>query len=131
MKSVLFSPQILFLGLASWLLPFVFSILFFDQTGQLVITKPLFKSIMIVFGGAIGVALLVLAFRNIEASWQSGLTIGCYWLALNLLLDILILVPLSGMTFGDYFSEIGLRYLLIPIIAIGMGRLAQQKTTKS
>ena len=50
------------LGLLSWVLPFVLSSLFFDQAGQLTIARPLFKSLMVVTGGGIGVALLVLAF---------------------------------------------------------------------
>jgi len=125
MKSILLSPRVLILGVLSWLLPFVFSIFFFDQTGQLVIAKPLFKSIMMVVFGGLGAALLVLVFRHIEPNLRSGLTVGCYWLALNLVLDILVLIPISSMLFVDYVIEIGLRYLLIPIMAAAMGIVAQ------
>ena len=82
---------------------------------------------MVVAGGGIGVGLLVVAFRYIDASLRSGLIIGCYWLGLNLLFDLLILVPMSGMAVGEYFYDIGLRYLLLPIIATAMGVVAKQK----
>ena len=81
---------------------------------------------MVVAGGAIGVTLLVFAFRRIKPTLRSGIAIGGYWLALNLVLDVLILVPMSGMTIADYVYDIGLRYLLLPLIAAGMGIVARR-----
>ncbi len=128
MIQILKDPRILLLGLASWAIPFAVSFLFFDQTGQIAISKPLFKSIMVVVGGGVGVALLLKAFGRVPASMNSGLIIGCYWLALNLVLDLVVLVPMSGMSMTEYFYDIGLRYLLLPIIATGMGMAAQKST---
>ncbi len=76
---------------------------------------------MVVLFGGLGAVLLVLAFRRIPAAWQSGLALGCYWLVLNLALDLLVLVPLSGMSIKMYVYDIGLRYLLIPIMSTAMG----------
>ena len=126
-SNIVINRRILLLGLLSWFLPFALSFLFFDQTGQLFVPRMLFKSLMVVAGGGIGVGLLVVAFRYIDASLRSGLIIGCYWLGLNLLFDLLILVPMSGMAVGEYFYDIGLRYLLLPIIATAMGVVAKQK----
>ena len=112
-------------GLLSWAIPFLASIAFFDASGTLAISQPLFKSLMVVIGGAVGAGLLVLAFRRIQASIRSGLAIGTLWLAINLLLDFVVLVPRSGATIPDYMSDIGLRYLLIPIIAVAMGAVAR------
>ncbi len=109
------------LGLVSWAVPLAASFLFFGPGGELTISQPLFKSLMVVLFGGLGAALLVLAFRRIAPSLQSGLALGCYWLALNLALDLLVLVPMSGMTIGMYFYDIGLRYLLIPIMSTAMG----------
>lgn len=125
--NVLLNRRVALLGLVSWALPFAMSFLFFDQAGQLTVTRPLFKSLMVVAGGGIGVALLVLAFRRVDASLWSGVAIGCYWLALNLILDLLILVPMSGRGFAEYFYDIGLRYFLLPMIAAAMGAVAQQE----
>ena len=113
------------LGVVSWLIPFLASLLFFDRTGQLLISQPLFKSIMVVVGGLVAVGLLVVAFRRNLASPASGLILGLYWLAINVLLDLVVLVAFFKMSFLLYLYDIGLRYLLIPIIALGMGAVGQ------
>lgn len=112
------------LGFVSWLVPFVVSFLFVDRTGQFLISQPLFKSLMVVVFGGLGTALLVVAFHRIEPSTSSGFALGCYLLLINLVLDLLLLVPLVGMAVSTYFYEIGLRYLLIPIIATAIGMVA-------
>jgi hypothetical protein len=127
-SSILLSPRIALLGFASWLIPFVAAFPFFTQAGELNIPQPLFKSIMVVIGGGIGVLLLVMAFRRVPPTLANGIAIGCYWLALNLVLDLVILVPMSGRGIGDYFMDIGLRYLLLPIIAAGIGAAAAQRS---
>jgi uncharacterized membrane protein YpjA len=52
---------------------------------------------------------------------HEGVIIGIAWLAINWLLDIMILLPLSGMTINTYFAQIGLRYLVIPFMSIAIG----------
>jgi hypothetical protein len=115
------------LGFMSWLVPFAVSFLFVDRTGQFVIPQPLFKSLMIVVFGGLGTALLVIAFRRIVPSTRSGLALGCYWLVINLLLDLLLLVPLIRVPIVAYLYDIGLRYLLIPFISTAIGMVAQRE----
>ena len=122
-----FTVRTTWLGLASWLIPFVISAPFFDRTGQLLVAQPLFKSIMVVVGGASGTWLLVLAFRQLIVTPATAFVLGCYWLAINLLLDLIVLVLLMKMPAGHYLSDIGLRYLLIPIISTGMGFVAARE----
>jgi hypothetical protein len=112
-------------------MPFAASLLFFDRTGQPVVSQPLFKSIMVLVGGASGAALLVLAFRRIVASPASGFTLGCYWLAINVALDLATLVFLMKMPLDLYLYDIGLRYLLIPIISTSMGSVAARAADRS
>lgn len=114
------------LGLLSWAIPFVASFAFVDRTGQWLIPYPLFKSIMVVAFGGIGTWLLVLAFRRVTPTLRTGLALGLYWLAINLVLDLIVLVPMSGMTVAGYLYDVGLRYLLIPIIAAAMGAAAER-----
>jgi hypothetical protein len=114
------------LGLLSWLVPFVVSFFFVDRSGQFLIPQPLFKSLMVVLFGGLGTALLVIAFRRIVPSTRSGLALGCYWLVINLVLDLLILVQLIRMPFVTYLYDIGLRYLLIPIISTAIGVVAER-----
>ena len=114
------------LGLLSWAIPFFGSFPFFDPDQGLLIPLILFKSIMVVLGTLVGVALLVWLFRTLKPSLFSGLVVGLYWLAINWALDVLVLVPMTGSDIGTWFTEIGLRYLSIPIIAIGMGLIADR-----
>jgi uncharacterized membrane protein YpjA len=114
------------LGLVSWLVPFCFSFLFVNRSGQFLIPQPLFKSLMVVVFGTLGVALLAVAFRRVAQTAACGLALGSYWLLINLVLDLAILVPLTRMSVAGYFFDIGLRYLLIPAIATGMGAVAER-----
>ena len=127
--SKILTPPIFILGLLSWLIPFVASFVFFGPRGALWISQPLFKSIMVLVGGASGVWLLWLAFRRLPPTGSKGLAIGALWLVINLLLDALVLLPMSGMGFVPYFMDIGLRYLMLPLIAWAMGAMAEPRGT--
>lgn len=117
-----------FFGLLTWLVPFFLSFLFYSETTGLLIDIFLFKFIMIVVSGLIGVSLLIMYFKDIKKDYLvEGIFVGVSWLIINLILDILILIPMSGMTYLTYFSQIGLRYLIIPTISISMGFLLKLK----
>lgn len=114
-------------GIITWIIPFVTSFLFFDmETQQLTINEMFFKSIMILEGGLVGVFLLVHYFRKVSSGFvREGIIIGLCWFIINLLLDVIVLLPTSDMDFITYFQEIGMRYLLIPVISTGMGYTAK------
>mgnify|MGYP001078326439 CR=1 FL=1 len=104
-------------GLLTWLIPFIVSVPIYSG-----IDVFLFKSIMIVVGSAVGAALLVLWFREMHENYlKEGITVGIIWLIINWALDIAILLPLSGSTVSVWFMEIGLRYLVIPIMTMALG----------
>lgn len=123
-KSI-FLSRISFYGFATWLVPLLISFAFFDSSGQVTIPHTLFKSIMVVSAGFFGAWMLVLAFRQVPPTITSGMVIGCYWLGLNLLLDIIVLVPMMGTGLVAWFFDIGVRYLLLPIMAVAIGAVAQ------
>jgi uncharacterized membrane protein YpjA len=104
-------------GFVSWAIPFVVSLLFFEKGGQPKLPVDLIKSIMIVVGAASGGVLLLFLFKQIRPSLLRGIVIGSLWFVINIVLDLAILVPMTKMSLGQYFSEIGVRYLLIPIMA--------------
>ena len=126
MRDILLNWRIGLAGVASWLAPFLASIPFFDHGGSLVIERTLFKSLMVVIGGASGAGLLVWAFRGLRPTLASGLLLGAWWMLINLVLDAAVLLPMSGMPAGLYLSDIGLRYLMLPIMAAGMGAVADR-----
>ena len=113
---------LLLFGFLSWLIPFLVSIPFYSLQGVLLVDVFLFKSIMIVVGALVGTILMVVLFlRTREGYLREGILIGFSWLVINWVMDGLVLLPMSGMDVATYFSQIGTRYLVIPIIAIGMG----------
>ncbi|MFZ0802029.1 MAG: hypothetical protein WCB11_18495 [Terriglobales bacterium] len=114
-------------GLLSWLVPFIASFLFFGKSGQPMLSIGLIKSAMILIGASLGGFLLFRLFKESPPSFGSGIAIGSLWFLMNILLDLSILVPMTKMNLGEYFSEIGLRYLLIPIMAGAMGAVGSQQ----
>jgi hypothetical protein len=113
-------------GILSWLVPFVASIPFYSPTQGLLVPQPLFKSAMVVIGTASGVALLVWLFQKVPPGPGTGLVVGLYWMAINLVLDAVVLLPMSGMDPGLYLYDIGLRYVSLPVIAAGMGAVGRR-----
>lgn len=114
-------------GFLTWLIPFVLAFAFYTPDGKVWIGIDLFKSIMIVIASLVGSLLLVKYFKNVRNNYfQEGVIVGLVWLAINLVLDILILLPMSKMALGQYFSQIGLRYLMIPIISTAFGMVLNQ-----
>jgi hypothetical protein len=119
--------KIVLFGIITWLVPFVVSFFFYSREGQLNINIFLFKSIMIVVGSITGATFLVLYFRKLKKDYlKEGITVGLAWFAINILLDLVVLVPMSGMSIGDYLAQIGLRYLVIPTMSIAMGYVADR-----
>jgi uncharacterized membrane protein YpjA len=116
--------KLLFYGFLTWLIPFAVSVPLAGREGQPILPLGMFKSLMIVVGSAVGAWLLVRVFRYPPKIGQEGLVVGTLWLAINVGLDLIILVPLSKMSLLDYFSEIGLRYLIIPIMALAIAAAA-------
>ena len=116
-------------GLLVWLVPFVSAFAFYSRDGELTIDIFLFKTIMIIVGSLIGAYLLVRYFRKVEQSYiREGVYVGSLWLVMNWVLDFATLVPMNDMAVSTYFTEIGLRYLTMPIFAIAIGWALQTRT---
>jgi hypothetical protein len=63
---------------------------------------------------------------------KEGLLIGISWYIINIALDLFMFMPASPMqmSFVDYMMDIGLTYVIIPVITMGMGFMAHNKSTK-
>lgn len=118
----------LLFGFLSWLIPFIASIFFYTKEGTLTVDVFLFKSIMIVVGSISAAILMVLYFKKINKDYlKEGIVIGLGWFAINIILDLLVLLPMSGMSVPDYFAQIGIRYLVIPVMGIMIGKVLINK----
>lgn len=112
-------------GLLVWVVPFVAAIPLLG----LMETDPIaFKTIMIIIGAIIGAICVVLYFNKVEKDFlKEGITLGLVWVAVNWLLDFVALLPMSKMPYGQYFMEIGLRYLVMLALTIPVGYILSKK----
>ena len=115
--------KLLLFGFLLWLIPFGVGFLFFDANGNLTISETFFKSIMVVLGALLGVAFSVDYFKGIKGDYvNEGIVLGFTWLVISIVIDLMLVF--SGffkMGVGEYFTDIGVRYLSIPIYTIGLG----------
>ena len=108
-------------AVASWLVPFVVSVCIFPLKS---VHPPLFDSLM---GTALAASTVVLGcayLRRADGNLVAGgARAGLLWMAANWLLDGLMFSsgPMK-MSLGQYVGDIGIAYLMIPVITIGLGR---------
>ena len=123
--------KLLLFGFLAWLVPFVTSFFFYSREGQVLIDIFFFKTIMILVGALTGALLLVLYFKPLRKRYlREAVIAGLVWFAISILLDLLILLPMSGMPAGTYFTQIGLRYLTLPIMSTALGLALEEHTRR-
>ena len=108
-------------GFLIWLIPFVISFIIFSLRET---NRPLFESIMpVVLTAVVIVFSLLLITKKENKPIKEGILVGVSWFVLSLFIDLLLFLPESPMqmTLGDYMMDIGLTYVLIIIIPIGIG----------
>lgn len=118
----------IFYGFLVWLIPFVTGFFFYTREGTLTIDRYFFKTIMIAVGSISAAVLLISYFKNIDAEYlKEGILVGVIWFGISILLDVLILIPMSGMSISNYFTQIGLGYLAIPAMSLAVGTAMANK----
>ena len=119
--------KLILFGFFIWLIPFIISILFFNKDGELLVDVFLFKSIMIVVGTFTGACVLIWYFKKVEINFlKTSIVVGLVWFLISIVLDLIVLLPMSGMGVGSYFSELGIRYLSLPILTTTVGYLLEK-----
>jgi len=108
-------------GLLVWLIPFAVAFVIYPVRQS---NRPLFESIMPVTVAVATVVFAVLYLRQVDGKYvREGLSIGLIWLIMCLAIDMPLML-LGGpmqMTLWEYVADIGVTYLMIPVITIGMG----------
>jgi len=117
----------LLFGLLVWLIPFAVAFVIYPIRES---SRPLFESIMPVTVAAATVVFAVLYFRQVARQHlREGILIGLIWLVMCLAIDMPLML-LGGpmqMTPSEYIADIGVTYLMIPVITIGMGAVLGQR----
>jgi len=107
-------------GFLIWILPFMVSFLIFGFHEDY---RPLFESIMAVTVTLVIVIFSILYFTKPDKGYlKEGIIIGIIWMMICLFIDLIIMVLLESpmqMPIGDYMMDIGVTYLIIPVITIG------------
>jgi hypothetical protein len=83
---------------------------------------------MTAVGAIVGAFFTYLYFKKVDKDfWGEGIKLGLLWLVMNIILDLVILVPMGDMAIGDYFLQIGIAYLSIPAMTLLAGKLLESK----
>lgn len=123
MKSI----KLVFLyGFLIWLIPFIIAFIIFPLREN---DRPLFESIMPVVVTLSVVVFTNIYFNKVGASFlKESVLLGVIWFLISVAIDILMFSsgPMK-LTMVDYFKDIGLTYLIIPIVTIGAGFLVTSR----
>ena len=111
----------LLFGFLVWLVPFVVAFLIFPLRES---SRPLFESIMPVAIATAAVGLAVAYLRPVKRGFlREGVLLGLLWLVISLVIDAPLMLfggPMQ-MTLAEYVADIGVTYLIIPVITVGIG----------
>ena len=108
------------LGLVAWLVPFVVAFVIFPFRES---ARPLFESIMAVVVTGTAVVLGLFHVKRLDGGFaREGLLPGLTWFVMCVLIDapLMLLGGPMKMSFGAYMADIGLTYLIIPIVTWGL-----------
>jgi hypothetical protein len=114
--------KIFFYGFLLWLVPFVLSFAIYPLKKS---GSPLFETIItVVLISSVMVFTILYARRSAGLSLITSILVSLVWLAMSLTLDFLFFIwgP-PQITISAYISDIGLTYLIYPVIIIGFGVL--------
>ncbi len=120
MKSI---KKAILYGFLIWLIPFVVAFIIFPIHDS---NRPLFESIMPITIALSVVIFGKMYFKNVETNYKKeGIWLGFIWIIISLVIDLILFLPESPMhlSFVDYLMDIGITYLMIPVITIGFGWL--------
>jgi len=90
--------------------------------------RPLFESIMPVILTITTIVFSIMYFKKISTNYlHEGILAGSTWFVVSLLIDLIMFLPDSPMQmpFADYMMDIGLTYLIIPIVVTGIGYIIE------
>ena len=113
-------PKALGLGILVWLLPFVVSFVVFPYRGS---WRALFESVMAVAVSVVAVWFgLVYLGKLPSVGARDGFLVGVLWWAMCVLIDLpLFSAGPMKMSLVEYLADIGLTYVIIPVVTLGLG----------
>jgi hypothetical protein len=104
-------------GFLVWLLPFVIAMAMFGVRSD---DRALFESVMAVVLVVVTVFFGLKQLNKIENVFQ-GLLVGVVWMLISIAIDLILFLqgPMK-MELVDYFKDIGITYLIMPVVVVGL-----------
>lgn len=122
------SGKMILFGALIWLIMFALAMVIWPLYEM---DQVLFKSIMVVTSTITGMFFIIKAFSKERENCRArGIRLGILWFAINILLDLIVLVALMGTPLMEYITGVGLRYLNIITMCAGAGILLNKIKTK-
>jgi hypothetical protein len=122
-KAILF-------GVIIWLIPVIVAFIMFQLKES---RRSLFESVMAVTLSIVVVACAVSYFSRVKTAFlKEGIWLGVLWFAISVVIDLpLMLNPPINYTLAEYAADIGLTYLMMPVITVGIALAASRQTRES
>jgi hypothetical protein len=122
-KAILF-------GFMIWLIPFIVAFIAFPLKES---WRSLFESIMPVTLSIVVVACAVRYFSCVKTAFlREAIRLGVLWFAISVVIDLpLMLNPPINYTLAEYAADIGLTYLMMLVITVGIALAASRQTRES
>lgn len=118
---------VIFFGILLWIIPFIVSVIVFPTK---TFFAPFFETIMAVTVTLCVVIFAILYFKRVTADFiRIGIVVGVIWFAISIVIDLVLFLSPSPMqmSFPNYMMDIGLTYLIYPVVTIGFGYLLEHK----
>ena len=119
--------KIVLFGFLVWLIPFMVSFFIYPLKTPM---YSLFESIMSLLIAVAAVIFSYFYFKDIGTNFvREGVVTGIVWFIIAIVIDLVMFLPASPMhmNFTEYMMTVGVKYLIIPVVTIGSGYLAQNK----
>jgi hypothetical protein len=119
-KAILF-------GFMIWLIPFVVAFIAFPLKES---WRSLFESVMALTLSIVVVACALRYFSRVNTAFlREGIRLGILWFAISVVIDLpLMLSPPINYTLAEYAADIGLTYLMMPAITVGIALAISRKS---
>ncbi len=113
-------------GFFVWLIPFGVALAIFRLRES---HRPLFESIMPVLVTIVVVVFALSYLRRVRTGFlKEGVLLGVLWLLISVVIDLpLMLGHKVNMTLPEYLADVGLTYLIMPAVTVGLAIAASRR----
>ncbi len=103
-------------GFLIWIIPLMLSFFFYSPERELTTSYALFKSVMVVT-----LTFVTLAVNMIRPVTDiSPVLVAVVYTVVSIMLDLVVVIPMTGLNMSEYVEQIALIYTVIPALSWGI-----------